>query len=192
LLNRRALLLLFAGVSLFSILFASLGVSAAAADTTRHCSNAAPRAHADESGDAADHCRHARSRDSCDVDHCRNRSRSPTPKETAVPPSEPAAPAAPASTTPPPRPRDASVTAPGGKGSSRRAPSLSPNPTTRPPSAAGPRPPVLAPPPLTIPVVGPVIAGGKGLGAGYFIALSTIVVAATIAVVSLVLVRRSG
>jgi hypothetical protein len=51
---------------------------------------------------------------------------------------------------------------------------------------------VLAPPPLTIPVVGPVIAGGKGLGTGYLIALSTVFIVATIAVVSLVLVRRSG
>jgi hypothetical protein len=187
LLNRRALLLVFAGASMFSILFGTLDVAAAVPDGTRHCSDASPRAHDDEPGDDADRCHHTRSRDACDDDHCRDRSRRPTRPETAVPSPKPSARPARASTAPPVAPRETSL--PRAQGSSPRAPAPR---IARAPSAAGPRPPVLAPPPLTIPVIGPVIAGSKGLWAGYVIALSTVLVAATIAVVSLVLVRRSG
>jgi hypothetical protein len=51
---------------------------------------------------------------------------------------------------------------------------------------------VLAPPALTIPALRPVHASGPGPGAISVIALSTVLLAATIAVVSLVLVRRTG
>jgi hypothetical protein len=51
---------------------------------------------------------------------------------------------------------------------------------------------VLAPPALTIPAVSPVHASGPGPGTISVIALSTVLVAATIAVISLVLVRRTG
>jgi hypothetical protein len=187
LLNRRALLLVFASASMFSILFGTLDVAAAVSDTARHCSDATSGAHEHEPGDDADHCHDKRSRDGCDDDHCRDRSRTPTRPETAVPSPKPSAPPAPASTAPPARARETAI--PRAKGSSLRPPAPG---TGRAPSAAGPRPPVLAPPPLTIPVVGPVIAGSRGLWAGYVIALSTVLVAATIAVVSLVLVRRSG
>jgi hypothetical protein len=51
---------------------------------------------------------------------------------------------------------------------------------------------VLAPPTLTIPAVSPVSPGGPVRGAMYVIAISTFLVAAAIAVASLVLVRRSG
>src|SRR4029077_4570023 len=128
-----------------------------------------------------------RSRGACDDDHCRDRSRRPARPETAVPSSKPSARPERASTAPPVAPRETSI--PRAKGASRPA---SEPPTARAPSAAGPRPPVLAPPPLTIPLIGPVIAGSRGIWAGYVIALSPVLVAATIAVVSLVLVRRSG
>jgi len=187
LLNRRALLLVFAGASMFSILFGTLDVAADASGTTRHCSDTAPRAHDDERGDGAGRCHDTRSRDACDDHRCRGRSRRPAPPESAVPSSKPSARAARASTAPPVASRETSI--PRAKGASRPA---SEPPTARAPSAVGPRPPVLAPPPLTIPVIGPVIAGNRGIGAGYVIALSTVLVAATIAVVSLVLVRRSG
>jgi hypothetical protein len=51
---------------------------------------------------------------------------------------------------------------------------------------------VLAPPALTIPAVSLVHASGPGPGAISVIALSTVLMAATIAVISLVLVRRTG
>jgi len=51
---------------------------------------------------------------------------------------------------------------------------------------------VPAPPALTIPSVGPVSAGGQVRGAVSLIAISTVLVAVTIALVSLVLIRRSS
>ncbi|MFZ2034451.1 MAG: hypothetical protein WAW53_11915, partial [Candidatus Dormiibacterota bacterium] len=57
--------------------------------------------------------------------------------------------------------------------------------------ASGSRPPVLAPPELTIPAVTPVGADGAGgVGAVPVIALTTVLVAATVATVSLLLMRR--
>jgi hypothetical protein len=51
---------------------------------------------------------------------------------------------------------------------------------------------VLAPPALTIPAISPAHASGPGPGTISVIALSTVLLAATIAVVSLVRVRRTG
>jgi hypothetical protein len=57
--------------------------------------------------------------------------------------------------------------------------------------ASGARPPVLAPPELTIPAVTPVGAdGAAGVGAVPVIALTTVLVAATVAAMFLVLMRR--
>ncbi len=59
--------------------------------------------------------------------------------------------------------------------------------------ASGSRPPVLAPPELTIPAVTPVGADGAGgVGAVPVIALTTVLVAATVAAVSLLLMRRGS
>jgi len=189
----RALLIVLAGASTLSILFGSADVLAAALDTPAHRAAAGPPARGDEQRDRDHRCHHGRSRDACDDEHDRDRSRAPTPKAGTSPPIVPTALPEPES-TPAPRsaPAHAAITARQGNASSPRTPSFAAAPPKRPESPAGPRPPVLAPPSLTIPAVRPVIATAGGPGVGYVIALSTILVAATIAVLSLVLVRRSG
>jgi hypothetical protein len=51
---------------------------------------------------------------------------------------------------------------------------------------------VIAPPALNIPPAAPLNASATGTGSVYAVALSSVLIAAAIAVVSLVLIRRSG
>ncbi|MFZ0178504.1 MAG: hypothetical protein WAL84_01355 [Candidatus Dormiibacterota bacterium] len=190
----RALLIVLAGASTFSILSGSADVLAAAPDTPVHRAAAGQPARGDEQRDRDHRCHHGRSRDACNDENGRDRRRAPTPKAGTSPPLVlPAALPEPVS-TPVPRsaPAHAAITARQGNASSLRTPSFAVAPPRGRESPAGPRPPVLAPPSLTIPAVRPVIATAGGPGAGYVIALSTILVVTTIAVLSLVLVRRSG
>jgi hypothetical protein len=190
----RALLIVLAGASTFSILFGSADVLAAASDTPAHRAAAGQPARRDEQRDRDHRCHHGRSRDACDDEHGRDRSRAPKPKAGTSPPLALTTALPEPVSTPAPRsaPAHAAITAPQRSASSLRTPSFAAAPPKSRESPAGSRPPVLAPPSLTIPAVRSVIATAGGPGAGYVIALSTILVAATIAVLSLVLVRRSG
>jgi hypothetical protein len=191
LLTGRALLLLLAGASLVSILCGVGSVSAAAADTTPHHAGAGPTSRFEEPRDR-DRDRRDRDRDhDHHRDRDRDRSRRPDRTANAAPASKPLAPPTHAS-APVPRsgPRDAAVTALSRGDSSLRPSSFSPGAPT--PPRPGVRPPVLAPPSLTIPANRPPSARGRDAGAGYVVALSTVLVVATIAMVSLVLIRRSG
>jgi len=191
LLTGRALLLLLAGASTFSILFGSVDVLAATSDAPAHSARGGPPARAHEPHDQDHRCHHARSRDPCDDGHDHDRPRAPTPSST--PPSTQRTALPERVSTPASRsaPAPAALAAAQGNPVPPRTPPSSSAPK-RVESPAGPRPPVLAPPSLTVPAARPMIATGSGAGAGYVIALSTVLVAATIAVLSLVLVRRSG
>jgi hypothetical protein len=206
LLIRRALLTTVAGASLFWILFGALDVPAAAAGVTSHVDGAAPAvsSRSNQSGDEPGHHCHGRGygdrgdRDPCCQQHCCRRAPSPRPHESAEPTAKPTATSA--ST---PQPKRAATPAPHNQ--SPPVPVVGPRPggiiTSHPspvPSrgeepASGSRLPVLSPPELTIPAVTPLVASGSGgVGAVAVIALSTVLVAAAVAAVSLVLMRRSG
>jgi hypothetical protein len=192
LLNRRALLMLLAGVSLSWILLGALDVPAAAAGVAWHAEDSTASATASSSGDP-DHGCHGRSGDPggdnrCCERQCCGASPSPQPTATPAPTSRPA-PARTPPSTPRPHPRPAPVIAthPTGTPTSQPSPATTRSPGTQ----NGARPPVLAPPALTIPAVNPTSARAPGLGLVSVIALSTVLAAATVAVASLVLIRRS-
>lgn len=200
---RRALLMTVAGASVFWILFGALVVPAAAAGIRSHHDGSAHSAGSNGSRDSGHHCHGRGSDDPGDGGHCceegccgpapsprPTESPAPTPEPTpsSMPTSHPERASSPTPHVPPPpapviAPHPISVTTP--------HPSPLPAPDREP--APGSRPPVLAPSDLTIPAVAPVSASGSwGVGAVGVIALSTILVAATVAAVSLVLMRRSG
>jgi hypothetical protein len=185
---KRALVTMLAGASLFWMLFGMLDVSAAAADMTWRGGSASHSAGDDSPGDTDHHCRERWSHESGDRGHCCNPKPGPTPSPTATP-RPTAAPTRAPSPTPRPRTRPATVVVPRSHGSP--SPSRSPASTSAAEPAAGSRPPVLAPPTLTIPPVASVHPSSPGPGVVSVVALSTILVAGTIAVVSLILVRRS-
>jgi len=193
LLTRRALLMLLAGASLFLILLGPLDVPAAAADTTSHSGAVGPRDGSNWRGDPDEHCHNGWSDEPGGDDHCC----APPPASAPTPTPAPAPTAAPkhVPTRTPRRPRPVLVVPSRWQGESTSASSAtsaalpaSGSPTSSPAQ----RPPVLAPPALAIPSISPVNAGGPVGGAVDVIALSTVLVVATIAVASLVLVRRSG
>jgi len=211
LLIRRALLMTVAGASLFWMLFGALDVPAAAAGVTQHFDGAAPSAPSSgsnepgqEPGDEPGHHCHGRGSgdpgdsDGCCEERCCRPEPSPRPTESPEPSSEATASSAPTShpkRATSPAPRIPSPPAP--PVASRLGDIATSHPSTMPATdiepASGSRPPVLAPPELTIPAVTPVGASDSGgVGAVPVIALSTVLVAATVAAVSLVLMRRSG
>jgi hypothetical protein len=189
--TRRALLMLLAGASLFLVLLGPLDVPAAAAETTLHSGALVPRDRSNSPGDPDEH-RHGWS-DEPGGDE-RGCAPKPEPAPTSAPDPAPATTAAPkhVPTRTPLRPRPVLVVPSRSQSASTSAPSAgSPAAGSRTSSPAQ-RPPVLAPPALTIPPGSPVNADGPVLGGVDVIALSTVLVAATIAIASLVLVRRSG
>ena len=212
---RRAFLMTVAGASLFWMLFGALDVPAAAAGVTPHFDGAAPSAASsgsnepgqkpeDEPEDEPGHRCHGRgSGDPGDGDRCCEERRcrpEPSPRPTESPEPSAEATATPAPTSHPKRaaspvPRNPSPPAPPvaprlGGITPRHASSV---PARVQEPASGSRPPVLAPPELTIPAVVPGGASDSGgVGAVPVIALSTVLVAATVAAVSLVLMRRSS
>jgi hypothetical protein len=197
LLNRRARLMLLAGVSLSWILLGALDVPAAAAGVVWHAEDSTASATSSSSGDP-DHGCHGRSGDPgsdnrCCERHCCGPSPSPQPTATPVPTSAPTPTPTPGRTPPPSprlhlRPAPVIATHPTGTPTSQPSPAATRTPGTQ----NGSQPPVLAPPALTIPAVNPTSARAPGLGLVSVIALSTVLVAATVAVASLVLIRRSG
>jgi hypothetical protein len=188
-----------AGASLFWMLFGALDVPAAAAGVTAHADAAAP-AVSSGSNDPGDRCHGKRSGDPDDGDPCCEErccrpEPSPRPSESPEPSAEATATSAPTShpkraASPAPRtpPAPAPVVAPRTGGISTTHTLPVPAREQEPPS--GSRPPVLAPPELTIPAVTPVGADGAGVGAVPVIALTTVLVAATVAAVFLLLMRR--
>jgi hypothetical protein len=190
--TRRALLMLLAGASLFLVLLGPLDVPAAAADTTLHSGALVPRDGSNSPGDPDEHCRHGWS-DEPGGDE-RGCAPKPEPAPTPTPHSAPATTAVPklAPTRTPRRPRPVLVVPSRSQSASTSAPSAGSPAAGTPTSSPAQRPPVLAPPALTIPPSSPFNAAEPVRGAVDLIALSTVLVAATIAVASLVLVRRSG
>ena len=204
---RRAVLMTIAGASLFWMLFGALDIPAAAAGITAHFGGAAPAADSSGSAEPEDepghHCNDKAAgdpgdHDPCCEERCCRSEPSPRPSESPEPTAEPTAVPAPtphAKRAPAPTPRTPSTpgrvvaTSPGGSSTTHP----SPVPARDQDPASGARAPVLAPPELTIPGVTPVGASGSAtVGAIPVIALSTVLVAATIAAVSLVLMRRSS
>ncbi len=190
--TRRALLMLLAGASLILVLLGPLDVPAAAADTTLNSGALVPRDGSNRPGDPDEHCHH-RWPDEPGGDE-RGCALKPEPAPTPTPDPAPTRTAAPklvpAPTPRPPRP--VLVVPSRSQSASTSARSAWSPAAGTPASSPAQRPPVLAPPALTIPPSSPVNSGGPVRGAVDFIALSTVLVAATIAVASLVLVRRSG
>ncbi|MHB8489225.1 MAG: hypothetical protein ACYDCS_08625 [Candidatus Dormibacteria bacterium] len=185
---RRAFLVMLAGASLFLVLFGPLDVSAAAAAKPWHGGAPAPREGSSRPGDLDDDCNDRRSDEPGHDD--RSRDRSPAPDATLVPAPVPTVtPTRAPSPSPRRRPRTGAEGHTLPKGASTPAPSSSP---TNAPALPIPRPPVLAPPALSIPSVSPVDASGQVRGAVSVIAISTALVAAALAIASLVLIRRSG
>jgi hypothetical protein len=197
LLNRRALLMLLADVSLSWILLGALDVPVAAAGVAWHAENSTASASSPSSADTGHGCR-SRSGDPgddnrCCERHCCGPSPSPQPTTTPVPASAPTPRQTPSRTpqpTPRLHPRPAPVIANHPTDTPRPQPSS--GATMSPGTRSGARPPVLAPPALTIPAVNPTSARAPGLEFVSVIALSTVLVAATVAVASLVLIRRSS
>ncbi|MFZ0129310.1 MAG: hypothetical protein WB808_00390 [Candidatus Dormiibacterota bacterium] len=186
---RRVLVKLLVGASLFSILFASTDVSAAGIEAASHGHDATLSVFQDRDGDSDRDCKDRRADDRDGArDEERDHDRDGDDRRCVPSPSPPAAIATPAP-SPPARPPGAT---PYPKGSSPPAELTTQTPSRGPEPAAGPRPPVLAPPALSIPPAGPPVSAAAVLPGGvYTIALSSMLVAATIAVASLVLVRRS-
>lgn len=194
---RRVLLKLLVGASLLSVLFVSTDVSAAGIEAASHGRTATLSASQDKGGDADRDCKDRRADDrDGDRDEERDHDRDGDDRRCVPSSSAPAA-LATLAPSPPPRPQVSPGAAPhpkasSPKGSSTPAELTSQTPRHGPEPAAGPRPPVLAPPALTIPPAGLPVSAPETLPGGlYTIALSSMLVAATIAVTSLVLVRRS-
>lgn len=187
---RRAVLML-GGALMFVILFGWVNVAAVAADTGAHAGSAARVANAGQPADNDQHCHDGWWDDH--GDHCCRTAPTPAPTATPRPETTPEPTAQPRRTpSATPRPHHASAaTPPQGRGA---APPGSPSPTpgSSPGSPAGTRPPVLAPPALTVPPLGPVDAAAAEPSALGVIAVSTILVASMTAAVSLVLIRRSS
>jgi len=185
---RRALLVMLAGASLFLVLFGLLDVSAAAAANAWRSGTPAPREGSSRPRDLDDHCNDRRSDEPGHEDHCCDRS--PAPAATLVPAPVPTmTPTRAPSPSPRRRPHTGAEGHTPPKGASTPAPSSSP---TTAPALPIPRLPVLAPPALSIASVSPVDASGQVRGAVSVIAISTALVAAALAIASLVLIRRSG
>jgi hypothetical protein len=193
LLIRRALLMMLAGASVFWILFGALTTPVAAAGLTWHSESAAGGAGSNPSGGADHPCRGQSSNHPGDDDGCcKHCCASPphstrTPVPTAGPTSPPKRPAPPTQAR---HPKPSAVVAPHPSSSATTPASSAPASTAEP--TAGPQPPVLAPPALTIPALVPASASKSGGGAVALIALSSVLVAATVAVASLALIRRSS
>jgi hypothetical protein len=171
---------MLASAPILLMLFGWMDVAVADADTSWHAGDSAQ---AGSPGGAGDHCWYGWSHDHRGYGHCCT--------------NDP-----PAGTTPAPKP------------SAKRTPAPAPLPTSRPATAAIPhapvspqahtsapspspspsvetRPPVMAPPVLTVPPVGALTATAPNSGGLGVVAVSTVLVATTIAVASLVLIRRS-
>lgn len=189
---RRVLVKVLVGASLFSVLFASTDVSAAGIEAASHSRDATLSASQEQRGDSNRDCKNRRADDRAgDRDEERDHDRDGDDRRCVPSPSAPAAPVT-LAPSPPARPQVSLGAAPHPKGSSTPAELTTQTPPPGPEPAAGLRPPVLAPPTLTIPPAGrPVSAPETGPGGLYTIVLSSMLVAATIAVASLVLVRRS-
>ena len=191
-LTRRALLLLLAGASLFLVLLGPLNVPAAAADTTSHGGALVSRDGSNWPVDPAEHGHNGWRDEPGGDDHCCAPKPAPAPTPTPAPAQAPTAAPKQVRTRTPQRPRPVLVAPSRSQGASTSAPSAALRAGGTPTSSPAQRPPVLAPPALTIPSISPVNAAGPVWGAVDVIALSTVLVAASIAVASLVLVRRSG
>ena len=189
---RRALLLLLAGASLFLVLLGPLDVPAAAADTTSHGGAVVPRDGSNWLGDPAEHCHNGWRDEPGGDNHCCAPRPAPAPTPTPAPAQAPTAAPKHVPTRTPRRPRPVLVVPSRSQSASTSAPSAAVSAGGTPTSSPAQRPPMLAPPALSIPSTSPVNAGGPVRGAVGVIALSTVLVAATIALASLVLVRRSG
>ncbi|MFI5284776.1 MAG: hypothetical protein ACHQ4F_00500 [Candidatus Dormibacteria bacterium] len=189
---RRVLVKLLVGTSLFSVLFASTDLSAAGIRAASNGRNATLSASQDKRGDSDRDCKDRRADDrDGDRDEERSHGRDGDDRRCVPSPSAPAAPAT-LAPSPPARPQVSPGAAPHAKGSSTPAKLTTPAPPPGEEPAAGPRPPVLAPAALTIPPAGRPVSAPETLPGGlYTVALSSMLVAASIAVVSLVLVRRS-
>lgn len=186
--------MMLAGASVFWVVFGALSTPVAAAGLTLHSESAAAAGDPDPSGGTDHHCRgqsfnHPGDDDRCCKQKCCASPPHPTrrPVPTATPTSIPKRGA------PPPQrllPRPAAAVAPHPSASPK--PSASPAPASTSEPAAGPQPPVLAPPALTIPALLPASTSKSGGGAVTLIAFSSVLVAATVAVASLALIRRSS
>ena len=189
---RRDLVKLLVGASLFSVLFATTDVSAAGIEAASHGPDATLSVFQDRGGDSDRDCKDRRADDRDGArDEERDHDRDGDDRRCVASPSPPAAIATPAP-SPPARPPSSPGATPYPKGSSPPAELTTQTPPRGPKPAAGAPPPVLAPPALSIPPAGrPVSAAEVPPGGLYTIALSSMLVAATIAVASLVLVRRS-
>jgi hypothetical protein len=192
LLTRRALLMLLAGASLFLILLGPLDVPAAAADTTSHGGAPLPRDGSNWRGDQDGHCHNRWWDEPGGDDHCCTPKPAPAPPPAPAPAPTPTVGAKHVPTRTPRPPRPVPAVPSRSQGASPSAPSVALPVGRTPTSSPAQRPPVLAPPVLTIPSISPVNSGGPVRGAVDVIALSTVLIAATIALASLVLVRRSG
>jgi hypothetical protein len=189
---RRVLVRLLVGASLVSVLFASTGVSAAGIAAASQGRDATLSGSQKNGGDSDRGCKDSRADDrdrdrDDDRDHERDRD-----DRRCVPSHSGPVPRATQAPSPPARLQLSRGAAPHATGSSPPAALTTQTPPPRPEPAARPRSPVLAPPALTIPPAGRPVSTPETLPGGlYALALSSMLVAATIAVASLVLVRRS-
>jgi hypothetical protein len=165
--------------SMFWVLIGPASMTAAAAgpDSGTHGSSATAPALDDQHGDLRHGCHHG-GRGSSHPDPGSSDGTEPRPAPTPKAPSPTA------------QPRPATVTAPKDK---TTPPATSPPPASAPAvTPVGDQPPVIAPPALTIPAPNAVTTGARGGPATtYAIALAAVLVAATIAVATLIRVRRS-
>jgi hypothetical protein len=175
--------MMLASASILLILFGWMDVAVAAADTTWHQPETAQSG---GPGDRDEHCRYGWFHDHHSDGHCCTRRppmATPRPAPTATPAPLPASrpTSSPATSVVPPAP-----------GSSSPAHASTPSPSPSGDPSAQTRPPVIAPPALTVPPVGGLTVIRSNTGAIDVVAVSTVLVVSTIAVLSLALIRRSG
>jgi hypothetical protein len=184
LLTRRALLMGLAGASILLVRFGWIDVAVADADTSWHADESAQT---EASNNPGGHCRYGWWHDHHgDGSCCSKTPPARTPQPVPNPPTPPRGTPAP---TPRRAPQPVTTTVPHSPGGTPPASALSPSPNVGPSDQT--RPPVIAPPALTVPPVEALTVTGSHARALDVVAVSSVLIATTIAAVSLALIRRS-
>jgi hypothetical protein len=184
---KRAYVLMLVAASMLWVLIgpASMTVAAAGPDSGTRGSTATAPAFDDHDGDPRHGCHHGGRGEASTAVCCGNSHPDSGSDDGTKPRPAPT----PKAIEPTVRPHAATVTSP----KTQTAPPATPPPTTTPAgSPPGDGPPVIAPPALTIPALNDLPTGThSGPGTTYAIALAAVLVAATIAIATLIRIRRS-